>query len=317
MCSWSLQERNARWCLAAGIFAALALLTRGLVGIGLLLIFAIDWSIHRRIPRRHLFLTGVITVLPLAAWYAYLLVRHPQFAAIHQGWLEREVFGPLVPPWRRYTGAIEYAYMLLKSYWPWLPAMVAGIVLTIRQRRRELYSLVIWGAVVFFLCAVTRSRVLRYLLPAYPAFAILSAGAISKFARRSVLEAFMNWATAGAVCTALAIVWFWHPNWQAGEIRPIARAASEPPGQAVAFYDAGQPRYDEANQLEWYGDCVPRLLTSADLNQALRDRAIRAFVIDRGTYEKLFRQIPHSSVVESGHLVYARVQPPGAPPPYQ
>jgi len=307
MCAWSLTDRDPRWSFVAGAFTALALLTRGLIGMALPAIFAIDAARTRRISLGRYLGTAAIAILPLAGWYGYSLLRYPDFSKVHRLWLEQEVYGPLTPSWRRYTGAIEYAFMLLKSYWPWLPALAAGIWLTIRGRRRELYPLVSWAAVVFALCAINRSRVLRYMLPAYPALAILSASAIAKFVPRRALEWSMNWIPPAAVLGAVAVAVLSAPNWQAAEILPLARAASDPRGQAVALYDQGQPRWDEANQLEWYGDCVPRLLASPqDLDQALQDPSVRAFVVDKATYEKGFERLPHKAVAESGRLVYVR-----------
>ncbi len=316
MSAWLLRDRNPRWFLAAGVFTAMSLLTRGLIGIALLAIFAIDLIIdlkmdsqliRRRELSRYLW-TVSIALVPLASWYGYALLKHPEFVTLHKGWLEREVYGSLTPPWRRYTGAVEYAFMLLKSYWPWLPAMVAGVVLAVRGRRRELYPLLSWVAVVFVLCAITRSRVLRYMLPAYPAFSILAASAISKFTPHRILESAMNWIPPAAVAAALGIALWWKPNWQAIDIKPIARAASEPPGQVVGLYDQGQPRLDEANQLEWYGDCIPQMLVMpGDLDQALR-AAVRTLVIDKSTYQAVFTHVPHRVILESGHLVYVRLR---------
>ncbi len=92
----------------------------------------------------------------------------------HSAWLGREVYGALSPAWRRYTGLPEYGFMVAKSYWPWLPFMIAALVAVIRSRQRQFFVLVIWIAVVLVMCAAARSRVLRYMLPAYPAFAILA-----------------------------------------------------------------------------------------------------------------------------------------------
>jgi 4-amino-4-deoxy-L-arabinose transferase-like glycosyltransferase len=310
MCAWSLEDRNPRWVLAAGGFTALALMTRGLIGLAIPAICGVDMALAgRRIAKRYIAAALVIAFLPVTLWYIYTLRRFPEFIAIHDLWLKNQVYGSLNPPWRRYTGAIEYAFMLLKSYWPWLPAMVAGIVLAIRQRRREIYSLVIWAAVVFLLCAVTRSRVLRYMLPAYPAFSILSAVAISAWFPRRHLERAMRWIAAAAVVAAIVIVVLLRPTWHASAVRPIALAASYPPGQVVALYDEGQPRWDEANLLEWYGDCVPRLLqTQADVEEAIKEPSGKAFVLDKPAYERFLRPLPHDVIAESGHLIYARLR---------
>ena len=310
MCAWSFVDRDPRWCLAAGGFTAMALMTRGLIGFALPAVFAIDLMLTRPSPpKRYLAAALLIAILPLTSWYAYSLLHHGDFIGEHTLWLENEVYGPFTPSWRRYTGPIENACMLLKSYWPWLPAMVAGLALAIRGRRRELYPLLSWAAVVFLLCSIARSRVLRYMLPAYPAFAILSASAIARLTPRRLLERAMNWIPPASVVAALGLVVLLRPVWHASEILPIARAASHPPGQVVAFYDASPPRWDEANQLEWYGDCVPRMLwTPRDLDRALQTLPVHTFVVDKPTYENVLKQLPHDVIAESGHLMCVRLR---------
>ena len=119
---------------------------------------------------------ALIAFLPPAAWYAQWIYRYGEkFFVSHSLYMNQEVNGSLSPAWRRYTGAFEYLWMIAKSYWPWLPAMIAGMVFVIRKKDRKLRILILWVAVVYVLCAITKSRVLRYMLPAYPAFAILSA----------------------------------------------------------------------------------------------------------------------------------------------
>jgi len=311
VCAWSFGERNPRWYLAAGAFTAMALMTRGLIGFALPVIFAVDMKFTpRRPPKHYLFAALLIAVVPLTLWYAHSLLSHPNFASAQGGWLEKTVYGSLNPPWRRYTGAFEYALMLLKSYWPWLPAMVAGFVLVIRERRWELYMLLSWAALVFLMCAVARSRVLRYMLPAYPAFSILAAASLAKWLPRRVLERAMNWLPPASVLAAICLVLLLRPTRHASEILPIARAASLPRGQMVALYDEGQPRWDEANQLEWYGDCVPKmLLTPKDLAEALKTPSVRAFIVDKPTYENVMKSVPHTVVAESGRLIYLRLLP--------
>src|ERR1039457_6269463 len=146
--------------------------------------------------------------------------------------------------------------MLAKSYWPWLPAMMAGLAVVIRGRDRRLWLLIPWVAVVFALCAAARSRVLRYMLPAYPAFAILAALGLRKFVPDRYLRAGLRVATPVMALAVVAVAAFPRTHFEAAEIRPIAKAATAAtnPGERVAFYDAGQPRFDEDNQLQWYGD---------------------------------------------------------------
>ena len=291
----------------------MALMVRGLIGFGLPVIFAAHLIALRRRPRwGYLIPALLIAFLPLAAWYGYLFFRYRDyFVDLHQGWLSREVYGPLSPPWRRYTGAIEYAWMLLKSYWPWLPATVAGIVVIFRERRRPLFVLLAWAGTVFLLCAAARSRVLRYMLPAYPAFAILAAIGLLKWTPRRIIERTMDWAPPIAVVVAILIIVLLPPGWHATEIRAIAQAQDRvlPAGERVGFYDKGDPRYDETNQLEWYGNDLPVFLpTRADLERTLQAGSIRVFVIDKATYREQVQPLPHDVITESGNLISLRLK---------
>jgi hypothetical protein len=202
--------------------------------------------------------------------------------------------------------------MLTKSYWPWLPVMVAGVVSIVRQRRRPLFLLLAWAGTVFLLCAVTRSRVLRYMLPAYPALAILSAIGLLKWLPRRTVDRAMNWLPPLALVAAIGIVLLLPPNWHATEIRAIAQAQDRalPPGEPVGFYDNGDPRYDETNQLEWYGTSLPVILpTRADLEEALQAGSVRVFVLDQATYRERIQQLPHDVIAQSGHLISVRLKP--------
>lgn len=312
--AWVLADEHPLWYLAVGVFTAMALMVRGLVGFALPLMFGAQLLLLRRRPQwRYLVPAMAIAITPLAAWYCYFLLRYRSiFTGLHEGWLQREVFGPLTPAWRRYTGAFEYCWMLAKSYWPWLPAMVAGVVVVVRERKRPLFVLLCWVGGVFVLCAAARSRVLRYMLPAYPALAVLSALGIMRWIPRRVVERAMAWIPPAAVVAAACLVALIPPVWHATEIRSIAQAEDHAmrPGEYVGFYDKGDPRYDETNQLEWYGNAVPVILpTREDLDKELRAGRVRAFVVDKATYRERFESSPHDVIAESEHLVSVRLKP--------
>ena len=312
--AWVLADDDPRWFLAAGVFTAMALMVRGLIGFALPLIFGAQLILLRRRPQwRYLIPALALALAPLAAWYSYFLLRYrATFASLHAGWLDREVFGSLTPPWRRYTGVFEYAWMLAKSYWPWLPALIAGAIAVVRERRRPLYLILSWVAAVFILCAAARSRVLRYMLPAYPALAVLSAIGIMRWTPRRWAERIMVFAAPAAVVAAACLAVLIPPVWHATEIRAIASAEDHAlrPGEYVGFYDKGDPRYDETNQLEWYGSAVPVILpTEADLDNELSAGRLRAYVIDQTTYRDRFEPLPHDIIAESGHLIGVLLKP--------
>lgn len=313
VCAWTCTEDDPRWYLAAGAFTALAQLTRSMMGLALPAVFVLYLvATRRRPPWGYAAAALVIAYLPLAAWYAYLVHRFGAwFLEVHSTWLRNEVYGGLTPAWRRYTGAFEYAWMLAKSYWPWLPAMLAGLGVAARGRDRRLWLLIAWVAVVFGLCAVARSRVLRYMLPAYPAFAMLAAVGVRKFVPDRYVWAGLRVATPVMALAVAVVAFFPHTHLEAAEIRPMAKAstAATVDGERVAFYDDGQPRFDEDNQLQWYGDrFLIRLFSRAELLDALRGGRVRVFVMDQRSYRaEVAGQIANQVLAESGHLICFRL----------
>lgn len=314
LASWLRAEENPGWYLWAGAFTGLAQLTRGLAGVALPIAFLVDLVVNRRRPPlRHLAAALGLAFVPLLVWYAHTMwVNRATFAVDYGAWLDREAFGALSPWWRRYTGVFEYAWMLAKSYWPWLPFMLMGLATAIRSGDRRWRLLTVWIAVVFVLCAATKSRVLRYLLPAYPAFSILAAVSLIKLLPPRYISASLRLAAGILAAMVLGIALFPRAELQATEIRPIAAAATAatPPGERVAFYDSGQPRLDEANQLQWYGDRYLDIMTKPEqLADKLRDPQPQVFIVDRETYQRDFALLPHRMLVESGHLICFRLLP--------
>jgi len=307
--AWSCTEDDPRWYLAAGFATALAQMTRSMMGMALPAVFVLHLLVSRRRPVWRWAIPGLILAyLPLVSWYVYLIhLFGAWFVQVHSTWLRNEVYGSLTPAWRRYTGALEYPWMLAKSYWPWLPAMLAGAWLVIRGRDRRLWLLIAWVGVVFALCAVARSRVLRYMLPAYPAFAILAAIGIRHFVTERYLRIGLRAAVPLLAVVVAAIAMFPHTHLEAAEIRPIASAATEATaaGERVAFYDDGQPRFDEDNQLQWYGDrFLVRLFKRDALLEALQNGRARVFIMDTKSYQEYVApRFDNKVLAESGHLV--------------
>ena len=315
LCAWSLTEDNAGWYLAAGAFTAMALMTRGLIGFALPVIFGLDLILARRRPRWGYAVAALsLAILPLALWYWRLIHHYGQvFFTAHEAWLDREAFGTLSPSWRRYTGLFEYAFMLAKSYWPWMPFAIAGMVTVIRGRQRRLYVLIIWFVVVLAMCAAAKSRVLRYMLPAYPALSILAAIGLARLIPPRFIQKGLLFASPALAVAVLAIAIFPPVTYHVPEIQPIAAAATSGTrsGERVAFYDQGAPLYDEVNQMLWYGGReISLLLSPGELEQALQARQTRVFVVDESTYQKRFNpRVAHQVLAKAGHLMCVRRLP--------
>ena len=77
------------------------------------------------------------------------------------------------------SGLLRYPLFLIKSYWPWLPLMVAGMWSQTKKAIKERDStglfLTLWVLALIVPFSLAEFKWLRYIMPAFPAFAILSA----------------------------------------------------------------------------------------------------------------------------------------------
>ncbi len=313
VCAWILGRENPAWLLVAGAFAAMGQLTRAMAGFSIPLLFAVDLIVNRRrLPARYLAGAALIAFLPPVAWYAQWIYRYGERFFVEESlYLNQEVSGALTPAWRRYTGAFEYLWMVSKSYWPWLPAMIAGMVAIVRKKDRRLRILLLWSAVVYVLCAITKSRVLRYMLPAYPAFAILSAVGLLWLVPERYVRVALRVVTP--VLAVLVVVIAIRPpvNFHAVETRAIAQAstAATVPGERITLYDDGAPRWDEMNEMLWYGDrYFVWVWDSGKLSDALQKPTTRVFILDVNTFRAQVEfRIPNQVIARDGHLICFRL----------
>jgi hypothetical protein len=113
-----------------------------------------------------------------------------------------------------------------------------------------------------------------------------------------------------------AIAIFPPVHYQATETRPIAVAATAATtiDEQLGVYDSGEPRWDEASQLRWYGDRLATVLLSHDeVEDWVRQQKARIFVIDRNTYDHDFAsRVAHRVLVQGDRLVCVRLEGAGA-----
>jgi 4-amino-4-deoxy-L-arabinose transferase-like glycosyltransferase len=181
---WLESERIA-WAVAAGAAFGLATLTKGPVGV---LVPAIGLAGYGLAMRRRELLSPkpvmaavagfVVTAVP---WYAYMLVAHRDL--VLKVFLGEENLGRFVnPEHRQFPGF--YLVVLALGLLPWSAALPAGLLRAWRaMRRREegegtspgLVYAGFWFAAVLGLFSLSASKLLTYVLPAFPPAAFLIA----------------------------------------------------------------------------------------------------------------------------------------------
>jgi hypothetical protein len=309
VCAWVQAETKPGWLLAVFATAMYALFLRGVGGVVVPAALGMDWVVRRKHSWGGLAALAAAFV-PVLLWYRHLIGLYGDFFwTVQMDFLNNKLNGDVTGSVRRYTGVFEYAWMLLQSYWPWLPFFGYGLWLSIRERRLTL--LVIWSATMYAACSASGSRVLRYLLPAYPAFSIFAAVAIAKWVNPAVRKKALGWIAPASAIAAAGVALFPPVSMHAEEVRPIAEAARGLTAETerIAFYDKGEGRFDETGQIQWYGDRTLWILLSQDgFRNALAEPISKVWIVDQATFDQHFASRAGTQVVaRSGHLVLVKL----------
>ncbi|MES2355149.1 MAG: glycosyltransferase family 39 protein [Pseudomonadota bacterium] len=175
------REKN-RWMLTTWAAMALAMLSKGLIGIVLpgatlflYTIFTRDWAIWRRL---HL-VPGLLIFLVIAApWFIAVSIKNPEFAWF---FFIHEHFMRYATPEARREGPIYYFVdLLVLGMLPWSLVLVESIWNAVRNLRtpdkqlnKPTLILLIWTTFIFVFFSLSSSKLPAYILPIFPSLALL------------------------------------------------------------------------------------------------------------------------------------------------
>jgi hypothetical protein len=199
LCSLLIAQRNdadpagrRRWMLACWAGMALAVLSKGLIGIVLpgavLVIYTVlarDWAIWRRL---HL-VAGLLLFFAITVpWFVLVSLRNPEFAWF---FFVHEHLQRFTTKVHHRAGPLYYFIPILAlGLMPWLAALPQSLW----QARREHAAgfqpkilLATWSIFIFVFFSVSGSKLPSYILPIFPALALLIACHLQQAGRRSLL----------------------------------------------------------------------------------------------------------------------------------
>ncbi len=171
------------WVYASAVFAALAVLTKGLIGLvfpGLIIITWValvkGWSRLWQFP----IITGLLLFLFIAApWHVLVNARHPEFFYFY--FIEQHFLRYTLKDIGHYQPVWFFVPVLLAGLFPWVVFLPHTLWLQARQClrdkkqfRKELFF-GLWAGLVFVFFSFSKSKLIPYLLPIFPALAVLMA----------------------------------------------------------------------------------------------------------------------------------------------
>lgn len=182
------------WMLAGWAAMALAVLSKGLIGlvlpvatVGAYILLARDW---RLLTRLHLLAGGALFLLIAAPWFIAVSMANKEF---FQFFFIQEHFQRfLTKAHGRYQPWWYFIPVLAIGASPWLLSVLAGFWRAWRaqpgRRFQPMRFLALWCAVVFVFFSASSSKLGSYILPMFPALALL-AGAQLQRASRGLMAA--------------------------------------------------------------------------------------------------------------------------------
>lgn len=206
------EPTRRRWMLLCWAALALAVLSKGLVGIVLpgavLLLFMLierDFSVLRRLEwLRGLGLFFLIT----APWFVVVSIQNPEFPRYFFFHEHFERF--LTTVHRRYQPWWYFLPVLCYGLLPWLGWLPQALWQALRVQheppfnqvqRKTLRLVLIWCVLIFVFFSVSKSKLPSYILPIFPALALLIAVVL-----RNTSYKVWQWQSFGLVAAGLLVL---------------------------------------------------------------------------------------------------------------
>lgn len=204
------QEGDRRWMLAAWAGLALAVLSKGIVALvltgGTLILYSLtsrDWAPWRRFE----LLRGLPLFLLIAVpWFIAVSLANPEFPGFF--FIHEHFDRFLTTSHRRTAPGWFFVPILLLGALPWTTMALQSLGQAwARRALPELQArrfLLLWCVVVFAFFSISQSKLPSYILPLFPALALLLADFLPRMSRRALLGHIGCVALVALACLLLA-----------------------------------------------------------------------------------------------------------------
>jgi 4-amino-4-deoxy-L-arabinose transferase-like glycosyltransferase len=183
------KARQRIFFILSGIFMACATLTKGPIGylpIILFLIYSLICKEFQKVWNRNLLYGSLLSIGLVLAWLLSAIGITGQHYGIQDVW--HQTIGRFTEGWKHRQAFYFYFIRFPFGFLPWiifLPWAVAhGIQGISTEKRKEFLLLFIWFAFIFLFSTLSKGKKDNYLLPLYPAAALLVGQWISLFLSR-------------------------------------------------------------------------------------------------------------------------------------
>lgn len=172
-------NKQLRFFSIAAVSAALAVLAKGLMGIvlpGLIIsIWTVLFSQWRQIKWRYIGFAFLVFLLVAVPWHIIVNLRNPEFFNFY--FIQQQVLRYTTKGIGHYQPVWFFIPYLIVGFFPWilfLPASIAKIKRFTADFSTSSFFAV-WFVVIFSFFSFSKSKLIPYILPVFPALALLTA----------------------------------------------------------------------------------------------------------------------------------------------
>jgi len=168
---------RSAFLLAAYFFSALAVLTKGLIGIAFPSLIAGSWLLWQRrlalLKNIHIFTGVLLFIILVLPWYILVQKANPEF--LHFFFVTQHVTRFLsTAEFNNKTTVWFYAPIILAGFFPWTIFLIQSIAKQIKERHPVGIYLLLWVGIITTFFSIPHSKLIGYILPIFPALALLT-----------------------------------------------------------------------------------------------------------------------------------------------
>lgn len=207
-------RRHYLWAAAAA--SALAVLTKGLIGLVFPAMIAAAWmgcmNEWRQWKRLPIFSSLLIFLLIAAPWHLLVNYHNPEF--FHFYFIEQHFLRYTTLDIGHYQPAWFFIPMLLAGFFPWIVFLPQAVsrALPARWRDRKQHStelfLLLWAGLIFLFFSFSKSKLIPYILPVIPPLAMLTGRCLAN--RQSHTRSFIRSVIAFFLVSTLLVYYLWN-----------------------------------------------------------------------------------------------------------
>lgn len=200
---------NKRWLMwLSASMAACAVLTKGLIGIVFPALIIIPWLYlsgeWRKLKQYYLPSSILVFLIIALPWHMLAGERNPGFYYFY--FIEQQFLRYTLKDIGHYQPVWYFIPCLIIGFFPWIVFLPRALVYSLRDKRHLFFSL--WAILIFIFFSFSKSKLIPYILPIFPALSILTAKHILAQGKRRLPQIALIGLLLFSIIIASVFYWF-------------------------------------------------------------------------------------------------------------